>query len=182
MRTSVCEGGPLCYAPQWLAERHPSGFSLSAERITDLLTSLDKEVQDTFYKAWIARKQEKTKRLLLGISSISSYAKDNPYLYQGQKLTHIVLLCSDETYTPLWCAELPASVTDQVVLESIQEELEGLQVKDAHLLLDSRDYSEVALQLLTDANHTYTMEDLPTSQDKRHSLKPTGGICSALPT
>lgn len=161
----VCEGKPLCYAEEWIAKRHLSGLSLNVEQIMDLLTSLDKGVQDTFYKEWIAKKandtmkKENNKNLLSNISSISSYAKDNPYLYQGQEQTHIALLCTYETNIPLWCAELPASLTDQVVLESLQEKLERLQVKDTHLLLDSRDYSEVALQALTDTNHTYTIEE-----------------------
>ncbi len=87
VRHAVCEGKPVCYAEDWLDARGFNGSALCSQRITDFFRALDKDVQNTFYAGWIARKAER-KSLIFDISSISSYAKDNPYVEWGYNRDH----------------------------------------------------------------------------------------------
>ena len=163
VRYSVCEGKPLCYAEDWLDARGFNGASLCSQRITDFLRFLDKDIQNTFYAAWIAKKAEK-KSLLFDISSISSYARDNPYVGRGYNRDHesleqinIALISTYESNTPLWCTELPGSMSDQMALEYVLGHLEKLDVGKAGFLLDRGFYSEDNISNLTQKNHKFTM-------------------------
>jgi len=163
VRYSVCEGNPLCYAEDWLDARGFNGGALCSQRITDFLRSLDKDVQNTFYAGWIARKAEK-RSLLFDISSISSYAKDNPYVERGYNRDHegleqinIALVSTYESNTPLWCTELPGSMSDQVALDYVFEHLDKLDVGKVGLLMDMGFYSEANIRKLTQKNHRFTM-------------------------
>ncbi|MDA3835338.1 MAG: transposase, partial [Spirochaetales bacterium] len=163
VRYSICEGKPLCYAEDWLEGRGFNGSALCSQRITDFLRSLDKDVQNTFYAGWIAKKAEK-KSLLFDISSISSYAKDNPYVERGYNRDHegleqinIALISTYEANIPLWCTELPGSMSDQIALEYVCDHLEKLDVGKVGFLLDRGFYSEDNIRNLTQKNHKFTM-------------------------
>ena len=163
VRYSVCEGKPLCYAEDWLDPRGFNGCSLSSQRITDFLRSLDKDVQNTFSAGWIAKKAER-KSLLFDISSISSYAKDNPYVERGYNRDHerleqinIALISTYEANTPLWCTELPGSMSDQAALEYVFDHLKKLDIGKVGFFLDRGFYSEDNIRKLTQGNHKFTM-------------------------
>jgi transposase len=163
VKYSICEGKPLCYAEDWLDARGFNGSALCSQRITDFLRSLDKDVQNTFFAAWIAQKAEK-KSLLFDISSISSYAKDNPYVERGYNRDHegleqinIALISTYNSNTPLWCSELPGSMSDQIALEYVFAHLEKLEIGKVGLLLDRGFYSEENIQNLVQKNHKFTM-------------------------
>jgi len=163
VKYSICEGKPLSYAEDWLDARGFHGAALCSQRITDFLRSLDKDVQNTFFTAWIAQKAEK-KSLLFDISSISSYAKNNPYVERGYNRDHegleqinIALISTYTSNTPLWCSELPGSMSDQIALEYVFAHLEKLEIGKVGLLLDRGFYSEDNIQNLIQKNHKFTM-------------------------
>jgi len=163
VRYSICEGNPLSYAEDWLDARGFNGVALCSQRITDFLRSLDKDVQNAFYIDWVARKTEK-RSLIFDISSISSHAKNNPYVEPGYNRDHeglqqinIALVSTYESNIPLWCTELPGSMSDQVALDYIFEHLDKLDVGKVGLLMDMGFYSEANIRKLTQKNHKFTM-------------------------
>ncbi|MDY0288248.1 MAG: transposase [Sphaerochaeta sp.] len=163
VKHSVCEGKPFCYAETWLDARGFEGSALSSQRITDFLRSLDKDVQNGFYAGWIAKKAEK-RSLLFDISSISSYAKNNPYVEWGynkdrekREQINIALISAYESNTPLWCTELPGSMSDQIALEYVFDQLEKLDVGKVGLFLDKGFYSEYNIRNLTQKSHKFTI-------------------------
>lgn len=163
VKHSVCEGKPFYYAEDWLDARGFKGCALCSQRITDFFRSLDKDIQNTFYAGWIARKAEK-RSLLFDISSISSYAKNNPYVEWGynrdrekREQINIALISTYESNTPLWCTELPGSMSDQIALEYVFDQLEKLDVGKVGLFLDKGFYSEYNIGNLTQKNHKFTI-------------------------
>ena len=163
VKHSVCEGNPLCYTEDWLDARGFDGSALCSQRITDFLRSLDKDTQNTFSAGWIAKKAEK-RSLLFAISSISSYAKNNPYVERGYTRDHegleqinIALISTYESNTPLWCTELPGSMSDQIALEYVFDHLQKLDVGKVGLFLDRGFYSDYNIRNLTQKNYQFTM-------------------------
>jgi transposase len=163
VKHSVCEGKPFYYAEDWLDARGFKGSALCSRRITDFFRSLDKDVQNTFYAGWIAKKAEK-RSLLFDISSISSYAKDNPYVERGYNRDHenleqinIALITTYETNIPLWCTELPGSMSDQIVMEYVFDHLQKLDVGKVGLFLDKGFYSEYNIRNLTRKGYKFTI-------------------------
>ncbi len=163
VRYAVCEGKPLSYAEDWLAARGYNGSALDSRRITELLRSLDTDVQNTFFSQWITKKAEGN-NLLFDISSISSYAKDNPYVERGYnrdrenlEQINIALISTYDSNTPLWCTELPGSMSDKVVLEYVCNHLQKLEVGKVGFLLDRGFYSEENIRNLTSKKHKFTM-------------------------
>jgi len=163
VKHSVCEGKPFYYAEDWLDARGFKGSALCSQRITDFFRSLDKDVQNAFYAGWIAKKAEK-RSLLFDISSISSYAKNNPYVEWGynrdrekREQINIALISTYESNTPLWCTELPGSMSDQIALEYVFDQLEKLDVGKVGLFLDKGFYSEYNIGNLTQKNHKFTI-------------------------
>ena len=163
VKHSVCEGKPFYYAEDWLDARGFEGSALCSQRITDFFRSLDKDIQNAFYAGWIAKKAEK-RSLLFDISSISSYAKNNPYVEWGynrdrekREQINIALISTYESNTPLWCTKLPGSMSDQIALEYVFDQLEKLDVGKVGLFLDKGFYSEYNIGNLTQKNHKFTI-------------------------
>ena len=163
VKYSVCEGKPFCYAEDWLDARGFQGSALCSQRITDVFRSLDKDIQNTFYAGWIAKKAEE-RSLMFDISSLSSYAKNNPYVEWGynrdreqREQINIALISAYESNTPLWCTELPGSMSDQIALEYVFGQLEKLDVGKVGLFLDKGFYSEYNIGNLTQKNHKFTI-------------------------
>ena len=163
VKHSVCEGKPFYYAEDWLDARGFEGSALCSQRITDFFRSLDKDIQNAFYAGWIAKKAEK-RSLLFDISSISSYAKNNPYVEWGynrdrekREQINIALISTYESNTPLWCTKLPGSMSNQIALEYVFDQLEKLDVGKVGLFLDKGFYSEYNIGNLTQKNHKFTI-------------------------
>ena len=158
---SVCTGKPLSYAESWLDERGFDGSQLCSQRITELLRRLDKDAQNTFFSSWIERNREK-KNLLFDISSISSHAKDNPYVEWGynrdkekKPQINIGLLSSYATHLPLWFSELPGSMNDSIVLQQVLEQLKKLEVPSSVIIGDRAFCSVDNIAQLTDHGHKF---------------------------
>ena len=163
VRYSVCEGKPLCYAEDWLNARGYNGGALSSQRISEFLRFLDKDIQNTFFSQWIGIKGE-DKSLIFDISSISSYSRDNKYVERGYNRDHerleqinIALISTYHSNTPLWCTELPGSMSDQIVIEYVLNHLEKLDVGKVGFILDRGFYSEDNIRNLTDKKHKFTI-------------------------
>ena len=163
VRYIICEGKPFYYAEEWLNARGFDGSALCSQRITDFFRSLGKDVQNTFYVGWIARKAEK-KSLIFDISSVSSYAKNNPYVEWGYnrdrekcEQINLALISTYESNTPLWCTELPGSMSDQVALEYVCDHLDKLAVGKVGFFLDKGFYSEYNIEKFTQKNHKFTI-------------------------
>lgn len=158
---SVCTGNPLSYAEPWLDERGFHGVQLCSQRITELLRRLDKDIQNTFFSLWIEKNREK-KNLLFDVSSISSYAKNNPYVEWGynrdkEKVPqiNIGLLSSYSTHLPLWFSELPGSMNDSIVLQQVLEQLKKLEVPSSVIIGDRAFCSAANIAHLTDHGHKF---------------------------
>ena len=158
---SICTGRPLSYAESWLDERGFNGSSLCSQRITELLKRLDKDIQNTFFSSWIGKNMEK-KNLLFDISSISSYAKHNPYVERGynrdkEKIPqiNIGLLSSYETHLPLWFSEMPGSMNDSIVLQQVLEQLKKLEIPSSVIIGDRAFCSVDNIAHLSDHGHKF---------------------------
>jgi transposase len=158
---SVCTGKPLSYAESWLDERGFDGSQLCSQRITELLRRLDKDIQNTFFSLWIEKNRVK-KNLLFDISSISSYAKNNPYVEWGynrdkEKVPqiNIGLLSSYSTHLPLWFSEMPGSMNDSIVLHQVLEQLKKLEIPSSVIIGDRAFCSADNITHLTDHGHKF---------------------------
>ncbi len=189
---SICTGRPLSYAETWLDERGFDGSKLSSQRITELMKRLDRDSQNTFFSSWIEKNMKK-KNLLFDISSISSYAKNNPYVERGynrdkEKIPqiNIGLLSSYETHLPLWFSEMPGSMNDSIVLQYVLEQLKKLKVPSSVIIGDRAFCSVDNIAHLSDHGHKFLIP-VPSNvtwareliEKHRHTIQRPGTLIPA---
>jgi hypothetical protein len=161
---SVCEGKALSRAQDWLDARGMDGSSLCPQRISELLESISEDKRNAFFRSWLSREAVGKRALLFDITSISSYAKGNPFVERGYNRDHerlpqinLGLLSSHTANTPLWYTQLPGSMSDCAVLSFVLDSLEKLGVKDIELVGDRGFYSERNIRSIVSRGQRFTI-------------------------
>ena len=147
---------PLSHAEEWLTKH---GLDpLSPPRISELLGRLSEDKLNTFFTSWIHKQVKKTS-LCYDISSISSYAKHNPYIEKGYdrdqeklKQIHLAMLSSKANGIPVWYTPLQGSLHDSKTLKDVTAKLHKLDAGRFSYIMDRGFYSESNLQYLTKHN------------------------------
>jgi transposase len=147
---------PLSNAEEWLVKHGLE--TLAPPRISELLGRLSEDKLNTFFSSWIHKQAQKSS-LCYGISSISSYAKHNPYVESGYnrdqeklKQINLAMLSSKSNGIPLWYTPLQGSLHDSRTLKDVTAKLHKLNAGTFSYIMDRGFYSEENLQYLVKHN------------------------------
>jgi len=157
-------GGPLSYCEAWSRNHvQPYKKSLSSQRISDILGSLNADGQKTFFKAWGSRIVEND-YLCYDITSVSSYGELNEYLKYGYnrdgeslKQINLAMLFGQKSHVPMYFNRLPGNVSDVSTLHYFLETFGYLDYPRLHLVLDRGFYSKKNVDELLAARNKFLM-------------------------
>jgi len=152
----ICRGKALSRSEQWLEDRGYGDLGLTSQRISELLARIGKDKVNTFLKGWM-EENSTSDTLLLDITSISTYGKNNPYSEYGYnrdrenlEQINLALLTSCKTGLPLWVKELEGSMADVAIVNDTIDELKELGLSSFTFCGDRGFYGAGNLQNLSD--------------------------------
>lgn len=154
----VQKGLPLSRCEAWShSNMHPYGDAIASQRVSELLLAINKNVQQTFFKAWMKELAEK-ECFFYDLTSVSSYSELNDYVRWGHNRDNekmpqinIAMLFGQGSGLPAYFRCLPGSITDVTTLKTTIASLDFIEQKRLSLILDRGFYSESNTDALFDA-------------------------------
>lgn len=160
----VVRGGSLSHCEAWSKSHvHPYINMLTSQRISEILTSLNNDGQQTFFSKW-GKKMLEDDYLCYDITSVSSYGKLNEYVKygynrDGEKLRQInlALLFGQESQLPIYYNRLPGNISDVSTLHNFLKTFSYLELSKLHLVMDKGFYSQKNVDELLAARDKFTL-------------------------
>lgn len=160
---SLATRKPLYLADDWGYAHGYKDSELCSQRSSDLLKRITEDKKNTFFLHWL-KKMGESHNVLMDITSISSYSRNNGYLEYGynrdkEKLPQINLayVSSSNNAIPLWYKELEGSMSDKSILSEIINTLNKLEYKNLCMLFDRGFYSNTNIKTLLDNKIHFTV-------------------------
>lgn len=158
----VCEGSPLSHCESWCKSHNPDlAPKLTSQRISEILSTLNFDVTQTFCKKWIKKVLE-TDYLCYDITSISSYSESNEYIKYGynrdkEKLPqlNLAILFGQNNRLPVYYQRTPGNITDVTTLPHLVKTFKALGVLKPSYIMDKGFYSKQNINELLLANHKF---------------------------
>jgi transposase len=160
----VIQGGPLSHCETWSkAFSHPYELSLSSQRISDIIKSINEDQRQSFLKAWSKNIYEND-YLCYDITSISSYSELNEYVKygynrDGEKLKQInlAMLFGQNSRLPVYYHRLPGNIGDVSTLKNLIKTLNLLDFSRIHIIMDKGFYSKKNIDALLEKRNHFTI-------------------------
>ncbi|RJX26963.1 MAG: IS1634 family transposase [Dethiobacter sp.] len=157
-------GDPLSHCEAWSkSHAHPYNSTLTSQRISEILKSLNNDGQQTFFAKW-GKKVLENDYLCYDITSVSSYGELNEYVKygynrDGEKLRQInlALLFGQESQLPVYYNRLPGNITDITTLHNLLKTFSYLKLSKLHLVMDKGFYSQKNVDELLAAREKFTI-------------------------
>lgn len=157
-------GGSLSHCEAWSrSHAHPYKSTLTSQRISEILQSLNEDGQHTFFAKWGQQVLEND-YLCYDITSVSSYGELNEYVKygynrDGEKLRQInlALLFSQEGQLPVYYHCLPGNISDVSTLHHLLRTFSYLELPKLHLVMDRGFYSQKNVDELLAARDKFTL-------------------------
>lgn len=139
----VSSGEPAMYMEDWLdrTESLPTG-SMSSQRISELLLSIESHERMSFYKEWGALRSEH-EYLALDITSISSYSNlidDVEWGYNRDKESlpqiNLCMLLGEQSGLPVYQSVYSGSLKDVSTLKATLAQASGISLEKLLLVMD----------------------------------------------
>ena len=145
----VIEGGALTHCSAWCKSHEPHmADSLTSQRISEILPSLNTDKKQTFLNKWM-KKTAENDYLCYDITSVSSYSQINEYIKYGhnrdnEKLPQLNLsvLFGQHQELPVYYDRYPGSITDVTTLHNLLKTFKALDIKTLSYVLDKGFYSK----------------------------------------
>lgn len=145
----VSEGDALCHAEKWSATNlSPYGKSLVSQRISELLSRINRGMQQDFFKAWI-KHNCKDEYYALDITSVSSYSEFIDFVRYGYNRDgedipqiNMLMISGEKSRMPLYYQAIPGSIKDVSTLKHTLKQLECIEAGKLHLVMDKGFYSK----------------------------------------
>ncbi|MBA1336284.1 MAG: Transposase, IS4 family [Firmicutes bacterium] len=142
-------GGSLSHCEAWSkSHAHPFNKTLTSQRISEILQSLNIDGQQTFFSKWGESVLEND-YLCYDITSVSSYGELNEYIKygynrDGDKLRQInlALLFGQKSQLPVYYHRLPGNISDVSTLHHFLKTFSYLELPKLHLVMDKGFYSQ----------------------------------------
>ncbi len=139
----------------------PYGKKLSSQRVSELCKTLTQEEQSRFFSAWMKYNLDDEYRAL-DITSVSSYSALNEmvkygYNRDGEKLPQInmLMITGNTSKIPCYYEILPGSIRDVNTLNKVMADLDWMERKHLHLVLDKGFYSAKNIDMLYKHHHKF---------------------------
>ncbi len=160
---TICTRDPLSLSESWLDQRGLGDLGLDAPRISDLLPTLNQDLQRSFFSSWLAL-HAKGGTLCYDITSVRSYGRDNELLEFGYnrdgehlKQVNLALLSGRQSGLPVWYTPLPGSLNDGKTLVNLVREMRKLGLDDVSLVMDRGFYSKANIEFLAEHRIKFMM-------------------------
>ena len=160
----VSEGNALCHAEKWLYSNvSPCKTPLTSQRISELLSRIDRSLQNDFFKAWINHNSH-DEYFALDITSVSSYSEfidfvKHGYNRDGETLPQInmLMVSGENSHMPLYYQVIPGSIKDVKTLKQTLEQFECMKIGKLRLVMDKGFYSKDNIDALYDARMKFSI-------------------------
>ncbi len=160
----TARGGALSHCESWSkSHAHPFNNTLTSQRISDILRSINTDGQQKFFAKWGQQLLEND-YLCYDITSVSSYGTMNEYVKygynrDGEKLAQInlALLFAQESQLPVYYNRLPGNISDVSTLHHFLETFDYLTLGKLHLIMDRGFYSQKNVNELLAARDKFTI-------------------------
>jgi len=159
----VSEGRALCHAEQWSSSaRTPFGSRLGDQRISELLTRITADKQQTFFAKWTGTNYALEEFFALDITSVSSYSELNSYVRNGYNRDkealpqiNLLMVTGEKTHLPVYYQMLPGSIHDVSTLRMNLQKMYLFDMKSLSLAMDKGFYSEKNVDELYRLHHKF---------------------------
>ena len=160
----ACEGDALVHADTWCRNHEvPAKQRLSSQRISELLSSIDEDKQQTFFKVW-GKLVSENDYLCYDITSVSSYAELNEYVCcgynrDGEKLPQInlAMILGQMSQLPVTYRILPGSIPDVKTLKCLLASFDKLEYPKLNLVMDRGFYSKTNVDDLVAQRYSFIL-------------------------
>ena len=157
-------GDVLCHADAWCRNHEvPYRQPLSSQRISDLLSRIQEDEHQTFFKVWGRQVCEKD-FLCYDITSVSSYSEQNAYVRYGYNRDHedlpqinLAIVYGQQSLLPVTYRVLPGSVSDVKTISGLLEMFDKLEFPNLHLVMDRGFYSQANIDQMALERHHFTI-------------------------
>jgi len=157
-------GDALSHAEPWCRNHEvPGNKVLSSQRISELLSKMQEDERQTFFKLWGRQVSEKD-HLCYDITSVSSYSELNEYVRYGYNRDHeklpqinLAMVYGQKSFLPVTYRVLPGSMTDVKTISNLLEVFEKLEFPHLHLVMDRGFYSKANIDQLALDRHNFTI-------------------------
>lgn len=157
-------GDPLTHCEGWSkSHAHPYKNTLTSQRISEILKSLNSDGQQTFFAKW-GKKVLENDYLCYDITSVSSYGELNEFVKHGynrdgEKLRQInlALLFGQQSQLPVYYNRLPGNITDVTTLHNVLKTFCYLNLSKLRLVMDRGFYSQKNVDELLVAREKFTI-------------------------
>lgn len=135
--------------PHWsLMHKHPYDKDIPSQRSSDLFASITEEDKLNFFRMQGARRAEK-EYWAYDTTTISSYSKLLKQVQYGHNKEYdplaqinLALLFGEESQLPFYYRKLPGNITDVKTVKNLLADLDYLDYKKVHMVMDRGFYSE----------------------------------------
>jgi len=156
--------GPLYAAANWsLDQKLPGRHVFSEFDIAQVLQEIHASDILKFQTQWI-QSCPKNDRLILDITSVSSYARAIPDVTWGYNRdkeslpqVNILMILSQSQQMPVWCEQLPGAITDITALKDTVKMMSECTGAPKRILLDRGFMSESNLKALLEEKIQFTV-------------------------
>lgn len=139
----------------------PYGKKMSSQRVSELCKELTQEEQTRFFNVWMKHNLDGGYHAM-DITSVSSYSALNEmvkygYNRDGENLPQInmLMITGNNSKIPCYYEILPGSIRDVNTLNKVMADLDWMERKHLHLVLDKGFYSEKNIDMLYKHHHKF---------------------------
>jgi len=139
----------------------PYGKKISSQRVSELCQELNAEVQMKFFNAWIRYTLDEEYHAL-DITSVSSYSALNEMVKYGYNRDHenlpqinMLMITGNNSKFPCYYEILPGSIRDVNTLNKVLADLNWMNAKRFHLVMDKGFYSTDNIDMLYKHHHKF---------------------------
>jgi transposase len=156
---------PLYRFSQWARLRHhPYGSDLPSPRSCELLGSITEDEIQRFLNLRIQRQAGTSGWLAVDATSISSYSRALSFVARGHNKEHnrleqvnLLMVFDQDSDAPVFYRTLRGNIPDVSTVEATLQDLRGVGIEGASLVLDRGFYSEDNVTMLLKKRYSFTM-------------------------
>jgi len=156
------DNNPLSRFSKWASlHLHPYGKDIPSQRTSELFSSITEEDRYNFFRLQSARRIEK-EYWAYDTTSISSYSESLRQVRYGQNKENdllaqinLALLFGEESNLPFYYRKLPGNITDIKTVKNMLSDMDFLDLKKIHLVMDRGFYSEENINSLYKEHHKF---------------------------
>jgi transposase len=182
---------PLSRFSKWSAlHQHPYVHDIPSQRSSDLFASITEEDRYRFFRLQAERRCEK-EYWAYDITSVSSYSECLKQIRYGMNKEHdhlaqlnLALVFGQESSLPFYYRKLPGNVTDVKTVRNMLADIDFLNLKKVHLVMDRGFYSAENVNELYKEHHKFligaklSLRFVKEQLDSvRHSLREWTNYC-----